>query len=120
MIFPLDRANLNIEGAFFMKDQHLPDSIGSLPRRSCYWNLINEILDQCAFSKAGAKKDLLMAFSNLRNLLHGNGIHKNDSLSIQVNDMSFDLIKGKRVECSSWNHLVVSLESNVMLHQIQL
>lgn len=27
MIFPLDRTNLNIEGAFLMKDQHLPDSI---------------------------------------------------------------------------------------------
>lgn len=27
MIFPLDRKNLNIEGAFLMKNQHLPNSI---------------------------------------------------------------------------------------------
>lgn len=87
--------------------------IGSLPGRPGYWHLTNEILDQCAFPKTGAKKDLLTAFANLRNSLHGNGIHKKDSLSIQVNGMSFDFIKGKRVECASWDHIVVLLESNV-------
>lgn len=87
--------------------------LGSLPKRAGYWNLTNEILDQCAFPKTGAKKDLLAAFANLRNSLHGNGIHKQDSLSIQVNGMSFDFIKGNRVECASWDHIVVLLEGNV-------
>ena len=86
-----------------------------LPRRSGYWNLTNEILEQCGFPKKGDKKDLLTAFANLRNSLHGNGIHTTDSLSAQVNGMSFDFIKGKRVECASWEHIVVLFESNVKI-----
>ncbi len=87
--------------------------LDSLPRMPGYWNLTNEILDQCAFPQTGTKKDLLTAFANLRNSLHGNGIHRNNSLSIQVNGMSFDFTKGKRVECASWEHIVALLESNV-------
>jgi hypothetical protein len=88
-------------------------SLDSLPSRIGYYNLTNEILDQCGFSKTGEKKDLLTAFANLRNSLHANGVHKNDSLSTQVNGMTFDFTKGERVECASWEHLVVLLESNV-------
>ena len=95
--------------------------LNALPQRTGYWNLTDQILDQCSLSKTGTEKELLTAFANLRNSLHGNGIHKTKSLSIQINDISFDFIQGKRVECASWKHIVLLLDSNVdILHKILL
>ena len=87
--------------------------LNKLPQRQGYWNLTDSILDQCSLPQKGREKDLLTAFANLRNSLHGNGIHRNNSLSIKIDGLSFDFIKGKRVECASWEHIVVLLNSNI-------
>jgi len=85
----------------------------ALPDRTGYWNLTDQILDLCSLSKTGAEKQYLTAFANLRNSLHGNGIHKTAPLSITIDGIAFHFIKGKRVECASWNHVIVLLNSNV-------
>lgn len=85
----------------------------SLPKIPGFWNLTDEILNQCSLPKTGTEKQRLTAFANLRNSLHGNGIHKTDSLSIRIDGTVFDFIKGKRVECASWNHIIVLLNANV-------
>jgi len=87
--------------------------LNALPQRTGYWNLTDEILVQCSLSKTGTEKKLLTAFANLRNSLHGNGIHRTNSLSIQVGETIFDFVKGKRVKCASWHHIIVLLNSNV-------
>ena len=87
--------------------------LNSLPEKTGYWNLTDEILAQCALSKTGTEKQMLTAFANLRNSLHGNGIHKTDSLSIQIDGTTFEFVKGKRVECASWSHIIILLNSNV-------
>lgn len=87
--------------------------LNSLPKRTGYWNLTNKILTQCSLSKTGSEKECLTAFANLRNSLHSNGIHKTNPLSIQIDGITFDFIKGKRVECASWKHIIVLLNSNV-------
>lgn len=103
--------HFKVDNVFYNILKHLD----SLPKRKGYWNLTNEILYQCSFPITGEKKDSLTAFANLRNSLHGNGIHRSDSLNIQINGMSFDFTKGERVECASWGHIVVLLESNIKI-----
>jgi len=95
--------------------------LNSLPARQGYWNLTDSILDISAISKTGIEKDILTAFANLRNSLHGNGIHRTPSLNLVIDGKSFDFIKDKRVECAGWEHIVILLESNVdILKQILL
>ncbi len=102
-------AHFKIDNLFHNILKHL----NALPRKSGYWNLTNEILDQCSFSKTGKEKKSLTAFANLRNSLHENGIHKTTSLNIMVGKTAFDFIKGRKVECASWHHIIVLLHENV-------
>ena len=95
--------------------------LNSLPTRTGYWNLIDKILETCSISKTGIEKDRLTAFANLRNSLHGNGIHRTNSLNITIDRTVFDFVKDSRVECAGWNHIVILLESNIdILKQILL
>jgi hypothetical protein len=87
--------------------------LNALPNRKGYWNLTDAILDQCSISKTGTEKQILTAFANLRNSLHGNGIHRTDNLEIEIEQMEFKFIKGSRVECASWEHICVLLKANV-------
>jgi len=89
--------------------------LNALPRRTGYWNLTDTILEECGLSKIGAEKEHLTAFANLRNSLHGNGIHRTDSLNIKIDGIAFDFTKGQRVECASWNHIIVLLRANVAI-----
>lgn len=89
--------------------------INALPSRRGYWNLADAILEQCGLSKVGTEKQQLTAFANLRNSLHGNGIHRTNSLNITVGGLSFNFTKGERVKCASWEHIIVLLEANVQI-----
>ncbi len=91
------------------------EHLDALPRRKGYWNLTSEILDQCSLPNTGIGKDRLTAFANLRNSLHNNGIHRTNSLSIQVDEIDFEFVKDKRVECASWEHITVLLDANVSI-----
>jgi hypothetical protein len=87
--------------------------MNSLPSRPGYWNLTDKILEVCSIAKRGIEKDRLSAFANLRNSLHGNGIHRTPTLCIEVNTTKFDFIKDSRVECAGWEHIVTLLDSNI-------
>jgi hypothetical protein len=95
--------------------------LNSLPSRTGYWNLTDKILEVCSISKTGTEKEILTAFANLRNSLHGNGIHRTNSLNITIDGTIFDFTKDKPVKCAGWNHIVILLNSNVdILKQILL
>ncbi len=102
-------AHFKIDSLFHNILKHL----NALPTRQGYWNLTDEILNQCSLSKTGSEKEHLTAFANLRNSLHGNGIHKNKTLNITIDGITFDFIENRRVECASWKHIIVLLDSNV-------
>lgn len=87
--------------------------LNALPNNTGYWYLTDEILSQCSFSKKGVEKDILTAFANLRNSLHGNGIHTKRDLKLKIDQKEFNFIKDSRVECASWEHIVVLLKANV-------
>lgn len=87
--------------------------LNALPRKTGYWNLTDEILDQCSISKTGTEKNILTAFANLRNSLHGNGVHRTSDLELKIDQIEFKFVKNSRVECASWEHIVVLLKANV-------
>lgn len=110
-------AHFKIDNLFHNILKHL----NSLPTRTGYWNLTDKILETCSISKTGTEKDRLTAFANLRNSLHGNGIHRTNSLNLTVDGTVFDFVKDSRVECAGWNHIVILLEANIdILKQILL
>ena len=110
-------AHFKIDNLFHNVLKHL----NSLPTRTGYWNLTDKILDTCSISKTGTEKDSLTAFANLRNSLHGNGIHRTTSLNLTIDGTVFDFVKDSRVECAGWDHIVILLESNIdILKQILL
>lgn len=97
--------------------------LNSLPARSGYWYLTNEILKICSISNTGKgiEKDRLTAFANLRNSLHNNGMHRTDSLNLSIDKTTFNFVKDEKVECASWEHITTLLESNIdILKQILL
>lgn len=89
--------------------------LNALPRRTGYWNLADSLLEECGLSKTGDEKKRLTAFANLRNSLHGNGIHRTDSLNLEIDSIIFDFTQGERVECASWSHVIVLLKANVAI-----
>ncbi len=93
--------------------QNILKHLNTLLNNKGYYNLTDEILKQCSLQKKGTEKDILTAFANLRNSLHCNGIHKNDNLSITIDGTKFDFIKRKRVECASWEDIILLFSSNV-------
>ena len=102
--------HFKIDNLFYNILRHL----NALPKGTGYWNLTDEILSQCSFSKKGLEKDILTAFAYLRNSLHNNGIHrKGNSLKLKIDQMEFNFIEGSRLECASWEHIVVLLKANV-------
>ncbi len=78
-----------------------------------YGALKGLILKKCSLLENGYENDILTAFAYLRNSLHNNGIHRNNSLTITIEGMEFKFIKGSRVKCASWDHIVVLLRANV-------
>jgi hypothetical protein len=49
-------------------------------------------------------------FANLRNSLHVNGVYRTSDLGLKI---EFKFVKNSRVECTSWEHIVVLLKTNV-------
>lgn len=92
--------------------QNILRELNHLPRRG-YWNLSDKILEISLIPKRGVEKDILTAFANLRNSLHGNGIHRTNGLEVIIDEVKFSFIKDKKVECASWQHILIALEANI-------
>lgn len=95
--------------------QNILRELNDLPEQRGYWNLSDKILEISLIAKRGVEKDILTAFANLRNSLHGNGIHRTNDLEIMVDGLKFSFIKDEKVECASWQHILVALEANIDL-----
>lgn len=78
-----------------------------------YWNLCNAILNAASLPEKGGEKDILTILANLRNSLHGNGIHKGSNLNKTINGLNYSFEDGKIVKCASWNHIIEALSANV-------
>jgi len=95
--------------------------LNALPQERGYGKLTKRILCECQISNVDISnvglvpaKDILTAFAYLRNSLHGNGIHGNSNLTLPIIDeMEFKFVKDSRVECASWEHIVILLKANV-------
>jgi len=78
-----------------------------------YWNLCGVILKEASLSENGKEKEILTVLAYIRNSLHNNGIHRNNSLKLRLNDFAFDFIKDKKVKCASWDHIIIALDKNI-------
>lgn len=87
--------------------------LNELPKQSGFWNLADKTLTIAALPLRGEEKEILTVYANIRNSLHGNGIHYNENLRKIINGLAFDFIKKQRVVCASWFHIIVALNSNI-------
>jgi amino-acid N-acetyltransferase len=72
------------------------------------------MFEQAGISKTGPEKNILTILTNLRNSFHNNGMHnKEDFPGIDIDGIRFEFIKGKKVECASWEHIIVIIRENI-------
>jgi hypothetical protein len=96
--------------------QNILRHLNVLPReKTGYWTLTDTIFKECSMSPEGAEKDCLIAFANIRNSLHNNGIHRGKDLEVSIDGMEFKFVNNLRVECASWGHIIVLLNANVKI-----
>lgn len=87
-------------------------ALGETPTKSFNQNTAN-LIGLVGLPKNGAESDALEVFSQVRNSFHNNGIHRNADFHVTVFGVRFDFIRGRRVECASWAHILHLTEVNV-------
>lgn len=95
--------------------QNILRDLGALPEKAGYWNLCNAILRESSIPEKGDEMDILTVLAYLRNSLHNNGIHRTrfDDFCKKIKGKTFSFRNEKRVECASWDHIIVAVDSNV-------
>jgi hypothetical protein len=88
-------------------------ALKAMPGKTGFWYISDAILEEVGLGRTGKEKKILSVLANLRNSYHSNGIHKNESLSVQVEGMQYDFCRGNRVECASWHHIIVIIGANI-------
>lgn len=105
-------AHFKIDNLF----QNILRNLKVLPgEKTGYWTLTDIILKECSIPLKGDEKDYLIAFANIRNSLHNNGIHRGEDLEVTIYGMEFKFIKNSRIECATWEHIIVLLNANVKI-----
>jgi len=105
-------AHFKIDNLF----QNILRHLNVLPgEKTGYWTLTDTILKECSISPKGAEKDYLIAFANIRNSLHNNGIHRGEDLEVAIDGMEFKFMKNSPVEYATWEHIIVLLNANVKI-----
>jgi hypothetical protein len=56
-----------------------------------------------------------LAFSSVRNSLHFNGIHRNESFTVEIQGVKFEFVKGKPVHSASLGHGLILIDSIVKI-----
>ncbi len=93
--------------------QNILRELKAYPKKRDYWNLTDAILKQISLPNNGVEKNTLLAFANLRNSLHNNGIHRTQDLNVKIDNLEFNFMKGQRVVCASWLHIITLLDANI-------
>lgn len=103
------KVHFKIENLF----SNILKAFSASPKRIGFWHISNAMLQQAGIPTMGPEKNTLTVLANLRNSFHANGMHNNDSLSVDIDEIRFEFCKGKRVECASWKHIVVIMRANI-------
>lgn len=91
----------------------LLEELNSLPNRGGYWNISKELLRVTHMPNSNDKFEILQTFAFLRNSFHGNGVHNRSELHKTIGTSNYDFVRGKKIECSSWNHIIDALVANI-------
>jgi len=103
------KVHFKIENVFF----NILRELRALPKNPRFWNLSDAMLAHLGMSTTGQEKKILTILAYLRNSYHANGMHRKDDLSINIDGVTFEFHKGKRVECNSWRHIIKVLQANI-------
>ena len=103
------KVHFKIENLF----SNILKALSASPNRRGFWQISNAMLQQAGIPTTGPEKNTLTVLANLRNSFHANGMHNNDSLSVDIDGIRFEFCKGKSVECASWKHIVVIMRANI-------
>jgi hypothetical protein len=103
------KVHFKIENLF----SNILKALAASPSRRGFWYISNAMLQQASIPDNGSEKNTLTVLANLRNSFHANGIHNNDSLSIDIDGIRFEFCKGRPVQCASWKHIVIIIRANI-------
>jgi hypothetical protein len=80
-----------------------------------YLQKASVLLRILALEDSERKLDRLKVLQFIRNSLHNNGYHDNASFSITIDDLNFNFVKGERVRCAGWQHIIVAIEASLLV-----
>lgn len=103
------KAHFKIENLF----SNILKALPATPNGCGYWHISNAMLQEAGISTSGTEKNILTVLANLRNSFHANGMHSKDDLSVDIDGLKFEFRKGSRVECASWEHVIVIMRENI-------
>ena len=70
-----------------------------------FFCITKHLFEIISISEKEKKKDIIKAASWIRNSLHSNGTHTNETKTIDVAGIPFEFKNGDAVSCASWSHL---------------
>lgn len=79
-----------------------------------YHDICKKILEVTNISDEENKFNILYTPALIRNSLHSNGIHhgyKGSDSIIQIGELKYEFLNGKKVSCASWEHVIVALSA---------
>jgi hypothetical protein len=103
------KVHFKIENLF----NNILKALSASPSKRGFWNISDVMLQRVGIPATGAEKNILTVLANLRNSFHANGMHNNDSLSVDIDGIRFEFCKGKQVKCASWKHIIVAIQANI-------
>lgn len=82
-----------------------------------YSKIVNRLFDKISISDKDRKKDILHVLAHMRNAIHSNGIHNNESIAIPIGNYTFTFEKGKIVTCLDWGAIPLAIQEIVKILQ---
>ena len=73
--------------------------------------LLTELSIECVERKA----KVMHVLQCIRSCLHNNGVHNNPSMTITIDDCLFSFLKGQRVRCAGWQHIILATEAALVI-----
>jgi hypothetical protein len=80
-----------------------------------YLQKASALLNILSLEGSERKLDRLKVLQFIRNSLHNNGYHYNNSFRITIDDLTFHFVKGGMVRCAGWQHVIVAIEASLLV-----
>lgn len=78
-----------------------------------FYKIGGHVLKACGLADGGSRFQRLYCPAVIRNSLHNNGVHNQDSINYEIDGVKYEFIDGKRVMCAKLEYVVHALRQSL-------